>query len=169
MNQLHRIHILLQARSIVGLPITFSTVSGDTLPGVTYSWDFGDGTPISNDRDPIHSYATGGTYFPLLTVTNPGGCSITYSLQIDVYNCALAAMSVSNACINRFATITFTGVSLPSANYTWNFTGATVLSGSGAGPYTVQWNSPGTYAVDLTIIRFYRMFCIKCITKCYDL
>ncbi|MBL0031710.1 MAG: PKD domain-containing protein [Bacteroidetes bacterium] len=135
----------------VGVPITFSTVSGDTLPGVTYSWDFGDGTPISNDRDPIHSYATGGTYFPLLTVTNPGGCSITYSLQIDVYNCALAAMSVSNACLGAVSTITFTGVSLPSANYTWNFTGATVLSGSGAGPYTVQWNSPGTYAVDLTI------------------
>ncbi|MBK8365684.1 MAG: PKD domain-containing protein [Bacteroidetes bacterium] len=135
----------------VGIPITFSTVSGDTLHGVTYSWDFGDGTPISNDRDPIHSYATGGTYFPLLTVTNPGGCSITYSLQIDVYNCALAAMSVSNACLGAVSTITFTGVSLPSANYTWNFTGATVLSGSGAGPYTVQWNSPGTYAVDLTI------------------
>ena len=38
----------------------------------TYSWDFGDGQ-FSNQKNPIHTYQTGGTFDVTLSITYPGG------------------------------------------------------------------------------------------------
>jgi len=53
-----------------GVAISFSgSSSGGTTPH-TYSWDFGDGTPISTDQNPTHVYAADGSYTATLTVTD---------------------------------------------------------------------------------------------------
>ncbi len=40
----------------------------------------------------------------------------------------------------------------PNANYLWNFGGGTIQNGAtGAGPYVVSWNSPGSHTVSLQI------------------
>lgn len=41
--------------------------------GATITWDFGDGSPISNDPNPTHNYGFDGTYTISLTVTNDCG------------------------------------------------------------------------------------------------
>lgn len=48
-------------------------------------------------------------------------------------------------------TVTYTGTAGGAANYSWNFNGGTVLSGSGQGPYSIQWNNAGNYNVSLTV------------------
>ncbi|MBK7570514.1 MAG: PKD domain-containing protein [Bacteroidetes bacterium] len=135
----------------VGTTVTFTNTSTDLLPGVIYTWDFGDGTPTSSLQDPTHTFNTGGTFDVTLTVTNPGGCTTTYTQQISVFTCAVAALTVADACINSPTTVTFTGVSIASATFTWDFAGGTVLSGSGIGPYSVQWSTPGNYQVAVSV------------------
>ncbi len=40
-----------------------------------WRWDFGDGN-TSNEQNPVHTYATPGTYTPMLTAFNSGGSSV---------------------------------------------------------------------------------------------
>ena len=39
----------------------------------TYLWDFGDGSPTSTNREPIHSYPANATYTATLKATGPWG------------------------------------------------------------------------------------------------
>ena len=43
--------------------------SWSTNYSVTWDWDFGDGTPVSHQQNPVHTYANNGIYTPCLTVT----------------------------------------------------------------------------------------------------
>ncbi|MCP3918338.1 MAG: PKD domain-containing protein, partial [bacterium] len=52
------------------LPVTFLNQSSRTID--TYAWDLGDGT-TSTEEEPVHEYATPGTYTVALTVNGPGG------------------------------------------------------------------------------------------------
>jgi Zn-dependent metalloprotease len=47
-----------------------------TANGSTYTWDFGDGTATSTDKDPVHTYTKAGTYTVKLTAM---GCTGTSS------------------------------------------------------------------------------------------
>lgn len=134
----------------VGDPITFTNTSTGVVPGVLYHWDFGDGD-TSNVFSPVHSYSTGGNYTVTLTITNPGGCITTITQQVSVFTCAVAALTVTDECLGTPSTVTFTGVTIPAASYTWNFNGGTVVSGSGVGPYEITWGSDGTYAVSVAV------------------
>ena len=53
--------------------------------GTSYMWDFGDGN-TSTDENPVHNYASTGTFTVLLTVTNACGGMDTVSQVIDVFN-----------------------------------------------------------------------------------
>ena len=56
------------------LHVSFANLSDlGEAPGVTYLWDFGDMTPTSTARDPVHDYMTNGLYTVSLTVTTLGG------------------------------------------------------------------------------------------------
>jgi PKD repeat protein len=50
-------------------------------PGLSCSWDFGDGTTGTSSGDIIHMYSWGGTfmvYYACLTITSPSGCVDTF-------------------------------------------------------------------------------------------
>lgn len=51
--------------------------------GLSYEWDFGDGTS-STVFDPVHIYSADGIYNVTLTVTDSEGCLSTYSQTITV-------------------------------------------------------------------------------------
>lgn len=69
-----------------GTPIQFSNNS--TGSGLTYSWNFGDGSPLSNIQNPSHTYDAVGCgnqiYTATLTVTDSNGCTSTTSHLITV-------------------------------------------------------------------------------------
>lgn len=47
--------------------------SNTSLNAATYSWDYGDGTPVSTDKATAHTYAAAGTYTIKLTVSGALG------------------------------------------------------------------------------------------------
>lgn len=60
-----------------GFTTTVSTgtvsFSNTSLNGVTYSWNYGEGTPLFTDKASPHTYANAGTYTITLTVTDALG------------------------------------------------------------------------------------------------
>lgn len=59
----------------------FDNVSGN---GVTYSWNFGDSSPISSEVSPSHKYAASGTYTVTLTTTGVTGATSVKSTSITI-------------------------------------------------------------------------------------
>jgi choice-of-anchor B domain-containing protein len=52
-----------------------------------YFWDFGDGSPISNEAAPTHTYEETGTYSITLTVSNEcGENSLTETINLQILN-----------------------------------------------------------------------------------
>jgi len=60
--------------TIEGYKVTFTPTVSDVS---TYSWDFGDGTAVSTDASPIHTYESFGDYTVTLKVTGEGGEATT--------------------------------------------------------------------------------------------
>jgi hypothetical protein len=52
------------------LQINFTNTS---LMGMEYSWNFGDGSALSTEKNPSHTYAAGGSYTVTLTVNGVAG------------------------------------------------------------------------------------------------
>ena len=52
---------------------------GMSATAQSWSWDFGDGTPMEANQYPVHSFNDFGTFEVSLTVTNAQGCSSTFS------------------------------------------------------------------------------------------
>jgi hypothetical protein len=64
-------------------------------------------------------------------------------------NCEFTA--ANRICVYQETHITYVGNASASAYYHWNFDGGQVLSGSGQGPYIVQWTEPGEKHITLSI------------------
>lgn len=132
----------------VNTPVQFTNLSS---PGTLLTWNFGDGTPTTSLPNPSHTYTAAGTYTVTLTAMFPNGCSNTFTTSITVQACATSTFTTTNVCQGNPTAITYTGTASPAATFNWNFAGGTVVSGSGAGPYNIQWNTPGVYNVTLTV------------------
>ncbi|MCK6470138.1 MAG: PKD domain-containing protein [Planctomycetes bacterium] len=63
------------------LPVTFTYTGGEA--GVTFLWDFGDGS-ISSSPNPVHTYNTGGTFEVTLTLSNGTDTDTSAPLPITV-------------------------------------------------------------------------------------
>ncbi|MFK7926351.1 MAG: PKD domain-containing protein, partial [Bacteroidia bacterium] len=57
----------------------------------------------------------------------------------------------TQTCSNAPTPISYTGNASPGANYAWDFDGGIVISGTGAGPYMVEWVIPGPKNVGLIV------------------
>ncbi len=112
------------------LNVQFSSAGSNDPYGLplTYSWDFGDGSPVDTSANPTHTYATNGTYTATLTVSN-GTLTGTATTQVVVGNTPPSASittPVANATYNGGDTINFSGTAtdatdgtLPASDYTW--------------------------------------------------
>jgi len=66
------------------LEVTFTgSNSTDDVGVVSYAWDFGDGNS-STESNPVHTFASDGTYTVALTVTDSGGLTGVATLSITV-------------------------------------------------------------------------------------
>jgi glucose/arabinose dehydrogenase/regulation of enolase protein 1 (concanavalin A-like superfamily) len=112
------------------LSVQFSSAGSSDPYGLplSYSWNFGDGSPTSSSANPSHIYTTNGTYTATLTVSN-GTQTASASIQVVVGNTPPTASITSpavNATYNGGNTISFSGTAtdavdgtLPASDYTW--------------------------------------------------
>lgn len=133
---------------------TANTPAGSS--GMTYAWDFGDGTTGGSGINPSHAYTATGMYTVVLTATN-GSCTFTNTIYqpVVILDCdTLTANFTSNSPYNT-ASFTNTssyvntnGLSSYVGEYsTWDFGDGT--TSTDYEPLHV-YATPGTYNVTLT-------------------
>lgn len=130
-----------------GNPISLNatTLLGSTP--YTYTWNPGNSSSNPYNVNPVQS-----TLYEV-TVLDRWGCFDIDTVNVTINGGGIQSFTVypNPVCINRPTTVTYTGTSGPSANYTWGFNGATVISGSGQGPYEIMWTTGGTKTVTLDV------------------
>lgn len=130
------------------------TYTGTGSTSAVYNWNFDGATVISGSgQGPyVVNWAAPATYNVTLDVTD---CSSTSPLTTVPVVVVLSPTSFFTAstpvCENDNATITFIGSASPSDIYTWNFDGGNVVSGSGQGPYSINWPAAGIKNVTLSV------------------
>ncbi|NIK74695.1 PKD repeat protein [Thermonema lapsum] len=139
----------------VGSNTVFTNNSVGNFANISqWTWDFGDGSPVSNAQSPVHTYALAGNYTVTLTAQALNGCVTTAVKTVSISGALVADFQYTgNACVNN--QLTFEDLSTWSFNpphatngYYWNF---------GDGTYSVEANprkvytAAGDYLVQLTI------------------
>jgi PKD repeat protein len=91
---------------------------------LTYSWDFGDGTTSTTVGDVAHTYATAGTYYACLTISDAGTCSNTYCTYVTIGaapSCN-ATFAIAQDSINLFNYFIYNSYPLSATTtYLWDF------------------------------------------------
>ena len=117
----------------LGLPTHFTNLSqsyGNLA--LTYTWNFGDNTALSNLQNPIHTYSNAGNYLVSLTVTDAHSCSRTLIKNIVVYSLPTAAFTAPPSQFPAAINFANNSIGNPAAivSWNWNFgdgTGTSIL------------------------------------------
>ncbi|MBP6181612.1 PKD domain-containing protein [Flavobacterium sp.] len=152
---------------------TMAGYTNDCSTYNVYTWDFGDGSPVSRQVDPYHVYSTPGTYTIRLSAQTPCGIGTSTTRTICVEPILQPNFTFGNACSStnlQMTNTTDTRLSCGTESYYWEvtyyiegFCGKETITGSGRG----LWNfangtyssskdpvfnfvTPGTYYVRLT-------------------
>jgi hypothetical protein len=80
------------------------------------------------------------------------GCPFSEPYLITVFDSLTADFTIDPLiCITDDATLTYSGNASGTAVYSYNFGTGTVVSGSGAGPYELNWGTSGPQTVRLQV------------------
>ena len=135
----------------LGMPTLFTDSSSG--PPLIWEWHFGDTAAVSNLQSPSHTYGSPGNYYVTLMVIN-GMCADSLSDSIHIAARPTSDFRVDEQiCLGKDAEIVFTGTASPTATYNWNFSGATVSSGTGPGPYIISVQDSGAYLITLMVTQ----------------
>lgn len=122
-----------------------NTKGGDA--NYTYAWDFGDGSAVSVDANPTHTYAQSGVYTVTLTVTDGEATVDSKSKSVSIAD-ELQAEIVSSV---DGAKVSVSGNAVggsPDYTYSWDFgDGATSSNRSGEHTYALT----GEYTITLSV------------------
>jgi PKD repeat protein len=139
-----------------GLNVSVDGSTSTAPPGRTitsYSWNFGDSTPVGSGVTATHTYAAGGTYTITLTVTDSAGMTSSTSKSVTVTAPHTAPTAVITSSANGLS-VAFDGTSSTAADgatitsYAWEFgDGATSTQSAPTHDYA----APGDYNVKLTV------------------
>lgn len=144
------------AEVCLGTAVNFTDQSSAANSTVTqWSWDFGDGTPVSTVQNPAHTYAAPGTYTVKLTATSAIGCVsnvTTHTVIVDAPPVGNFSVSTPN-CIAQ--NITFTDASTATSGtivkWNWDLGDGTTPVYTTNEPFTHSYAATGTYTVKLTV------------------
>lgn len=135
--------------------VTFTATNPAGTPGVSYRWDFGDGTPVTSGNPVSHTYSQNGTYTVRLYDTVAGTCAFTTTRSVTITgvppNCSnLHAQFATGQNVNvvQFFNSSYVTTSYPSASlsYVWEFGDGTGTSDKNP---LHAYTTPGTYIVKL--------------------
>ncbi|MBN1160262.1 MAG: PKD domain-containing protein [Candidatus Diapherotrites archaeon] len=143
----------------IGNPINFDGTAS-TGTGLTYSWDFGDGTAAGTGATPTHTYTTVGTYTATLTVTDSVGGTDSDTATVSISetpNVAPTANAGADKTGNVGEVLTFSGSGTDTdgtiAKYEWDFEndGTYDYNSTSTGATTHAYNTAGTYTAKLRV------------------
>ncbi len=142
----------------IGNPVIFSAnVTGANPASLYYSWTYGDGaTSGISTPTPTHIYNTNGSYTVSLTITDPNGCTDTYTLNNYITIGTLIVDfttpgGVTAACppfLASYSPVPSPPFSPLNLSYSWTFGdgGASILNNP-----THYYVLPGDYTVGMII------------------
>jgi gliding motility-associated-like protein len=118
-----------------------------------YIWNFGDGSPVSNEKNPSHTYDAPGSYNVTLTAVNEGGCDASINtITVNVTNPAVAEFTTDPGFPVEMSLpntgVSFIDQSKDAVTYSWNF-GDGFASSEMNPDHT--YTTPGEYMVTLTV------------------
>lgn len=121
-----------------------------SIGAATYSWDFGDGSPVyTGSTPPTHTFPAFGSYNVSLTVTNGGACSHTRIIPLDLFNLS-AIIEATNTTKCLGTPIVFNAISnINYTRYIWYYGDGTVDSSSSS--VTHNYATAGNYIVSLVV------------------
>ena len=127
----------------IGKPVVI-TYSGSAPPSAVFNWSFSGGDIISGSGigPYIISWDSAGAYSVSLNVMD-SICSSTTNVLLNVYpspEVSLVILNQTPLCEGQPVSINSVVNAGGGASFNWIFGSATVISGSGYGPYSVQWN-----------------------------
>ena len=136
----------------MGSPTTFTDLSTPNGQITSWAWDFNNsGSTQSTSQNPTYTFPSAGTYPVTLTVTWPP-CTADTTIDVVIRPPPTSTFTATSpVCAGQASNITYTGNGTGADTYTWNFAGGTVISGTGAGPYQVNWATAGTKNITLTV------------------
>lgn len=123
---------------------TVSFSDGTTNLPTSWAWDFGDGSPIDNTQNPIHTYSTSGTYNVCLVATN--GCNVSDTICQQITVC-VPPVAAFNAGTPTGGSVSFTNTTTLGITWLWDFGDGSPLD-TNANP-THVYTANGTYNVCL--------------------
>lgn len=133
------------------MDVSFFETSTNEL---SYIWNFGDGTAVSNDPNPSHTYMQAGSYPVSLTVIGQGGCRDSATLKTVVISSNTFAAFTSNPLVGDSlflpsgASVAFIDTSFEAVSWLWDFgDNHTSTEQNPVHVYTLSGNYPVTLTV----------------------
>jgi PKD repeat protein len=140
-----------QTTGIIPLTVNFTDQSTGLID--VWQWDFGDGSPVSNEQNPSHEYTTAGSYTVVLTVTGPGGTNTftaSYYINAQAPTPPYAQFSGTPTTGVAPLTVVFTDYSTGKIDtWEWDFGDGSPVSNV-QNP-THEYTTAGNYTVMLTV------------------
>ncbi|MHB8605457.1 MAG: PKD domain-containing protein [Thermoplasmatota archaeon] len=139
--------------SVMTVNVDATGSSDPTGQLLTYSWNWGDSSPLGSGVTASHTYATAGVYTITLTATNTAGLQGTTFHAFTADHSPVAGFTVNTAAL--IASVDSSGTTDADAGqaltYTWNWG-----DGSSYGPIanttaTHKFACAGTYTITLTV------------------
>lgn len=79
-------------------PTVFSDSSYSVSGIQSWQWNFGDGSPVSFNQNPVYTYQQGNTYYAQLIATANDGCTDTTWLPVVVHSTPQSVFTSTNTC-----------------------------------------------------------------------
>jgi gliding motility-associated-like protein len=129
-----------------------TTFINNSAGGISYNWNFGDGSETSTAQSPIYIYASPRVYAVTLTVTNTYSCVTISTNSITVNPYPVVSFSAAPVCLGTLTIFNNSSTPTTGINNSWNFgDGSTLADTSNLQNPTYTYPATGTYIVTLTI------------------
>jgi gliding motility-associated-like protein len=129
-----------------------STVASGSIS--TWSWNFGDGSPLNTSQNPTHNFTNAGTYSVTLIVTTTDGCVDSVTQNIVVHPLPIVIFNTNNVC-NQKPAIFVDFTSIPATDtlqsWAWNFGDASPVYTNHLVTGGHLYADTGTYTVKLIV------------------